>query len=328
MARGLLAKAMAGAGKGMADAAPSVMQIGLEQYRTQVMADRDASLRQYQTGERVAGQEFTAEQNKLSRGAETERAKEKYKFEGEWKGKELASNEKLRTETERTRQSNALSKQYDVKAQDYRNLQQDIQKNNDSMNPDAGLGQRLTEEAAQVRRDMRNIGIAMEEFTGIKSSPSGARDASHLWKGEPKTGVKTGESGFLGYGQEEKDKAEKPAESPAPFQNQVSSVPAGHNVPEKSPGLIASATPAPAPSEDQSFVGKMFSSPGKEGGISDVSRRESAGKRKQTLDELTANKDSMNGGDLQRWLSKNRASLNSDDISKVEKMIREKLGVK
>src|SRR3990167_4005351 len=76
MARGILSKAMAGFGKGVADAAPSFMQIGLEQYRTQVMADRDASLRQYQTGERVAGQEFTAEQSRLRQESEIARQKE------------------------------------------------------------------------------------------------------------------------------------------------------------------------------------------------------------------------------------------------------------
>lgn len=76
MATGILAKALSGFGKGVADSAPSVMQIGLEQYRTQILAERDARLQQYQTGERVAGQEFTAEQNRLRQEGETTRQKE------------------------------------------------------------------------------------------------------------------------------------------------------------------------------------------------------------------------------------------------------------
>lgn len=67
---GILAKAMSGAGKGIAEAAPSVMQIGLEQYRSQIMAERDVRLKQYEDTRLDKTLDAHAEEGRLNREAE------------------------------------------------------------------------------------------------------------------------------------------------------------------------------------------------------------------------------------------------------------------
>lgn len=107
----------------------------------------------------------------------------------------------------------------------------------------------------------------------------------------------------------------------------------GAKAPETKPQAPAQQNAAEQPTATESteppgLVSKLLSPPSKEGGIGDVMRRETAAKRQQSLDDFSANAKDMDAGSMQRWLSKNQGTLNSEDIARINKQIRQKLGAK